>query len=373
VATQVALVGRFTPDRRAEMAAAVARGGGEAHAFPEPSDALPGIRKLSPNVVFLDAAEGPRGAGLLAALRGDVAVHSIPVVWVAGSAADGAFVAGHAAGADDAIVLGDDAAVVRRVAVLGEMDPAFRPEATQGKVVVAHADLGRRRILGRTLRAAGFDPAFVADQAELARAVDDPGVVLVVASQDLPGDGGASPAPGAGGSDGFLHGLSVPVVILAPAASWNHVAAAARDAGIAFRVAAQDSPAADLLFLANDLLRPDVRNLRSSPRILHATVCAYRPAGELHGTWGLTYNVSREGLYVRTLDAPPRDAAIWLELRPPGDRSAVHLRGSVVWARAPQRGAASAPPGFAVRLEPNACPPADLVAYDRAYSALPGA
>jgi len=363
VATRVVLVGRFTPDRRSEMAAAVNRGGGEPQGFLSPGEVdLGALGQLRPNVVFLDGAEPVEAAGFVAQLRGDVALHSVPVVWVASSAADGAFVAGHAAGADDAVVLGDDAAVTRRVAVLSEVDPAFRPELTQGAGVVAHADLDRRRILGRTLRAAGFDPAFAADAGELAAAVRGRDAVLVVASESLPGGGGLAACRDAA--------VRVPIVLLAPSAVRRAIESEAREAGLTVRVAPEDSPAADLLFLANDLLRPDVRNLRSSARHLHATVCLYRPAGELHGAWGLTYNLSREGLYLRTLDAPKAASEVWLELRPPGDRAAIHLRGEVVWARPPQLGAASAPPGFAVRLDPASCPVQDLEAYGQAYERL---
>jgi hypothetical protein len=86
---------------------------------------------------------------------------------------------------------------------------------------------------------------------------------------------------------------------------------------------------------------------------------------------GLTYNVSREGLYVRTFDVPSNKGIAWLELRPPGSSKAVHLRGDIMWTRTLATGArGAAPPGFGIRLAPEQCPPNDNHAYTERYDLL---
>lgn len=347
------------------MIQAVARGGGEAQAFDGIADAEAALAGggLHPHGIFLDAAQGRDGAAFLVRLRGDVRHHSTPIVWVAPTANEPAFGIAHRVGADDAVVLGDDAGVTRRVAQMAEVDPAWRPAVTQGAALVAHADLAQRRIVGRTVRSAGFDPRFAVQVDEAVEALRDPEVKLAVLDEALPGDGGLPALLAANDA--------LPTILLAGQARLAEVQGTIADRATA-RALAEDGPAADLLFLANELLRPDVQNLRSSPRLLHATLAAFRPAGELQASYGYTYNLSLEGLYVRTLDAPKARSRVWLELRPPGERRAAHLRGDVVWRRGPQGGGGAAPPGFAVRVDPAACPPPDLVAYASAYDTLRG-
>jgi hypothetical protein len=89
----------------------------------------------------------------------------------------------------------------------------------------------------------------------------------------------------------------------------------------------------------------------------------------LHPSYGLTHNVSREGLFIRSLDAPKPGTAVWIELRAPESPHVVHLRGAVVWRREP--GAIGATPfGFGMRLAPAGCPPEDHAVYVAGYDAL---
>jgi uncharacterized protein (TIGR02266 family) len=130
------------------------------------------------------------------------------------------------------------------------------------------------------------------------------------------------------------------------------------------------APPDHLLFLANELLRPGVKDLRASERVLFGAICAFRPAGAMEPVHGLSYNLSREGLYVRTLDPPSRGTSLWLEMRPPHSRDAVHLRGTVAWSKGLDRPGGVVPPGFGIRLEQDRCPSADLCAYRDGYDAL---
>ena len=75
---------------------------------------------------------------------------------------------------------------------------------------------------------------------------------------------------------------------------------------------------------------------------------------------GLVYNVSKNGLYIRSLDPLPRDTDAWVELRPPRGSEAVHLRGTAMWALRVGSPALPAPPGFGIRIDAGRCPPEDL-------------
>ncbi|HEX2676855.1 MAG TPA: PilZ domain-containing protein, partial [Polyangiales bacterium] len=89
----------------------------------------------------------------------------------------------------------------------------------------------------------------------------------------------------------------------------------------------------------------------------------------LHPTYGLSHNISREGLFVRTLDAPKPGTEVWLELRAPESNDMVHLRGEVVWRREP--GAVGATPfGFGMKLDPSRCAPADIASFVRGYEQM---
>jgi hypothetical protein len=132
----------------------------------------------------------------------------------------------------------------------------------------------------------------------------------------------------------------------------------------------ESAPHDHLLFLANDLLRCGRRQVRNSPRFLFDTICSFRSDDAFPPQHGLTYNVSETGIYVRTLDPPPKNTALWLELRPPGTTTTVHLRGTLVWVAMPGRGARATPPGFGLRIEAASSPARDLEVYRQAYGTL---
>jgi hypothetical protein len=205
------------------------------------------------------------------------------------------------------------------------------------------------------LRLAGFDVSFAVSSEELAASSSPP--AIVVASDAMPGFGEAIATL-------RKHAPDLPCVLLS-----THAEGTSEDGRTV--TIAEYSPPDSLLFSANELLRPKAADMRASARVLHAGLCAFRPAGELHPALGLTYNLSREGMYIRTLDAIDRDTDVWLEMRAPRAERAVHLRGKVMWARRPGSGPGGAvPPGFGVRLVESSCPAMDLAEYQTAYSAM---
>jgi CheY-like chemotaxis protein len=304
---------------------------------------------------------------LMTWIRGRAHLFGAMVVAIVPSPSDHSFAEAVAAGCDDVVVQGDLGAITRRAAVLERYDATARPPTSQGRAVVAHPSVHRRRVLGRTLRLAGFDVLFAESEHEVERhaAADEP-PALVVAAESLPPSGALRAVIAA---RQVADAGAVPGVIVGTERELREVGPVEELARLA--MVAEHAPPDHLLFVANELLRPGVRNLRASRRVLWDALCAFRPAGRLHPVLGLTYNLSREGLYVRTLDPPPRGTTLWFELRPPHSGDAVHLRGEVVWVRHVDRGpGGAAPPGFGVRVDVEACPPADLAHYQECYEGL---
>jgi hypothetical protein len=118
------------------------------------------------------------------------------------------------------------------------------------------------------------------------------------------------------------------------------------------KVAITDSfaPPENILFAANELGRSGVEG-RASPRVLYGTMVAFRLAGRDEDELGFTYNVSADGMYVRTLAAPSRGDDLWIELRPPRTDRRVRLEATVAWRRGfgPIE-SATVPPGFGAQI-----------------------
>jgi DNA-binding response OmpR family regulator len=266
----------------------------------------------------------------------------------------------YALGADDVVASHDLGGLTRRLSALSSFDPKARTALTKGNCLLALPDPYRRQLLGRVLRQAGFDVSFAADAREAQRIAEEQPPKVVVAAEDLPPEGGGA----------ALRALAKDWLGTMPAVFLASVEASEpRESG--WPVVRADAPPDDLLFVLNELLAPrELVESRASRRLLCTTPCTFRAAGDLEPRLGITYNISREGLYVRTFDAPAR-GPVWLELRPPRSATACHLRGEVVWIRALATGAhGAAPPGFGVRLSLEESPPLDFALYEKAYEAL---
>ena len=295
-------------------------------------------------------------------LRGNASCFGVPLIALAEHISDRIMLELHAIGADDVVAIHDLGGLTRRMAALASFDPKARTALFQGSCLLAHADVHRRQLFGRVLRQAGFDVSFAATMQEaLSVAERSPPKVLVV-SNTLPPEGGRQAL-----AKLAEHWVGeMPAVLLAS----GHNSGSLSPHG--WTVVHEEAPPDDLLFVVNELLRPrELLESRASRRILHATLISFRAAGELESRLGLTYNISREGMYVRTFDAPPTKGQAWLELRPPGASRAVHLRADIMWTRTLATGArGAAPPGFGVRLSPELCPPSDSAHYVQQYDRM---
>ena len=297
--------------------------------------------------------------------RTQARLFAVPVVGVVVNASDREFADAHAFGADDVVLVTDTGGFTRRAAAVESFDPQVRPPAGQGRAVIGHPDRARRLLLGRGLRQAGFDVAFAENADELLTVAKSgaPPRIVVANGELSPGNLSVIESVRMALSEPKL-----PVVMLQEPAVKQALLQKSIELGHV-ELSNEDAPPDDLVFLANELLRPDLQSVRSSSRLLYGSLCGFRPAGELRPVFGFTYNISREGVYVRTLDAPQNGERGWLELVPPAAMRAIHLRATVVW-RGTQN--AGSPPGFAMRIDEAATPPEDLRAYREGYEMLLG-
>jgi len=268
----------------------------------------------------------------------------VPVLVLADEISDLTFAQAFAWGADDALGIHDIAGLRRRLASI----PADLPHAappSRGKAVLAHSDQRSRVLLARVMRNAGFDVRFAVRADELDAEVRDPGVVLVVADEQL--EGGDAPAALKRIRE---QGVTTPWIVMAPPK--NVQAVVGRIAGQP-GVTVHDSYAApeNLHFVANEVLSGSVSEQRASARLLFNSIIGFRAAGRDTDRLGYTYNISAEGLFVRTLDPLMRGEDVWFELTPPRTDRRVRVEGTVVWTRmlGPWPGA-TVPPGFGLRI-----------------------
>jgi hypothetical protein len=294
-------------------------------------------------------------AAVVGKLRERANLLTVPVIAVVPHPTESVYREVFAAGADDALVSGDRGGITRRLANLIHAKRPTQVTRHQGLAVVASPDIGLRRTLGKTLRRAGFDVNYAteaSDLVELARSTAS--LSLVVATDDFP-PFGAEAAISSARSAANKPSLPALVVPADARTDWT---------------ASGDLPLdSKLMNFADEVARGGAVDMRVSRRLPYGTMVSFRPAGVLHPTFGLTHNMSREGLFLRTLDAPKPGTEVWLELRVPELAHMVHLRANVIWRREP--GAVGATPfGFGMRLQPETCPPQDCAHYIAGYDAL---
>ena len=111
-----------------------------------------------------------------------------------------------------------------------------------------------------------------------------------------------------------------------------------------------------VLFFADEAAaRASHVEARRSERVLYESICAFRMAGAMEPAYGLSHNLSREGMYVRTLSPAPVGTELWIELRT-ALGVPVHLRGRVMWRREAGNSSATAPSGFGFQVDRDQTP-----------------
>jgi DNA-binding response OmpR family regulator len=350
-----AAVGNFQQSDE-KMLAAAATHASTAIDFTSLEDAARRMEEHSTEPRCIFVAHETNLSAVVSRLRQRASLLTVPVIALVPHPSESFYLTAFASGADDALVSGDRGGVTRRLANLRSAKPPTRAVPPQGVALVASDDIGIRRMLGQTLRRAGFDVSYATQAHDLITQAESlRGLALVVATSKFPPSGAQAAIESArrAAQKPDLPALVVP-----------------EDADVNWRPSDLTLGASGkLLNFAEEVTRRDATDLRASARIPYPTICSFRPSGVMHPTYGLTHNISREGIFIRTLDAHKPQTDVWLELRAPSDSRVVHLRGKVVWRREP--GAVGATPfGFGMRLQPMDCPQSDHSTYSTGYDAL---
>jgi CheY-like chemotaxis protein len=289
--------------------------------------------------------------------RNDARLFDVPIVLLVPKPSENAFLIARKCGADDVVGLDDTAGVVRRVRNLAAFVPGMRPALEQGVALVAHFDDARRRHAGWILRRGGYELAFANTYADaVERGKEKKPAVAVIAQGLLPASNMVAAVRQLRAD---LGRPDLPVVLLSsgavlPQPSLPRVATASDGEDWDY-----------LLFQISQVTRPLVAEMRTSRRVFWATMVAFRPLSSFEPSFGLTYDISRGGLFVRTTDTPELNTTVSLELRvsPDNDR-VVTLRARVVWVHLPKTHMASrSPAGFGVELIDAETPSIDLSLY----------
>ncbi len=285
----------------------------------------------------------------------------VPVIVLSTELSDLRFAQAYTWGADDVVRESDEDGLRRRLHWIPE-DLKHSIPASRGRVVLAHAEQRSRVLYAWVLRNAGFDVEFATDAVGLTKSAAAPEPVLVVADAGLEADG----------TVGALRrtretGEVRPWIILA---SPKDMASVGRQVSGEPRVAVHDAfaPPENLHFVANEMLSSRFAEQRASPRLLFGTMVAFRAAGRDRDRFGFSYNVSEQGIFVRTLDPLARGDEAWLEFTPPRTDRRVRLEGTVAWASTLGQAVGSVPPGFGVHLTEGSR--SDLQRYRDGYVAF---
>jgi CheY-like chemotaxis protein len=261
------------------------------------------------------------------------------------------------AGAEDFAPRSQPAELARKIEALTHLQAPAVPRAP-GQVVLADPDRLRRVRLGRQLRRLGLEVRFAVD-GEIPEA---PAPTIVVAHCQLP-PSGAVPALERFHANADGH---TPWILVG--SRWDlECARAALPSDLCVELHDETLDPSQIIAVANGVLVAERTARRRSPRVPYATPVHLGQA-DVRCRWGMSWNLSADGLYVRTLDAPPIGTALELELQPPHGRGRAIVAGNVVWRQA-YSGQRGYPPGFGFMLSPQAAV-ADRAALRAGYEAL---
>jgi CheY-like chemotaxis protein len=275
-------------------------------------------------------------------VRAQVRHALVPIMALAAEVNELAFAETFSCGGDDVVGLRAQSALTARLRRL-PVSPWERPALSADKTaLISASDRSRRIVLARVLGNAGYPIRFAVDLEETERFARASNPRLVVIDTELDGvqELITRAAP---------RNLNTLWILSTAPRHMRQCHAWLRDLPNA-TVTDSFAPPENVVFLANELGRGKGNDQRASRRVLYGTMVAFRCAGRDEDDFGLTYNVSAGGLYVRSL-APPAEDRVWLELRPPRTERLVRLEGRVCWRRGYGPSAmATVPPGFGIEI-----------------------
>ncbi len=344
-----------------DVGVAIAELGLKVRQFSDASALRAALEETEPLALFAPAGGSLFGEVCLA-LRSHARFARVPAFGVAAHPTDLTFIDLFQAGGDD-VLPADRTAVLRRLRPLVTKvgDP---PSRREGTAIVAGADRVWRAILGRTLFNGGLSVRFVDDLSATLTEGAAAGVKLVVVADE---DGEAAVALA---RKARAAGHAAAWIAVVPPRRIGAISEALRDLE---RTSVTDAyaPPENVLFLANELMRPRGTDNRRSARVLFGTRVSFRVAGRESDEVGFTYNVSEGGLYVRTAAPVEPGEEVWLELWPPRSERRVRLAGRVAWRRhLGPNDFATVPAGFGVELTEGLA--GDLERWRSGYRAFAG-
>ncbi len=333
------VLARLEAERRRKLGVIASASQLELAAVEDTNAALAWLEHHEPEVVAFESST-PKAEQLCQKLRGRKSWGRVPMLALADEPSDAHVEKLFAMGVDDVVPLSAWPAFIARVRALPRVE-SIHPPPARGKAIVADPERQRCDVIGRVLTNAGFDVRYALDRRALEYYSLQTDVALIVVNVELG-------APRQFIEQARKNKSNAAWVVATRRRDLEEHTRALADLDKVALAPALGAPES-VLFIANELLS-NRRTARSSTRVLHGTLVAFRPAGTDSDDIGFSYNISGDGLYVRTL-AVPEGEEVWLELSPPKHNRRVRLLGRVVWRRGFEGNiGASVPPGFGVQL-----------------------
>jgi DNA-binding response OmpR family regulator len=334
-------VGRFASATATRLESASRSAGLDFNQVDSISDALTWAEQNEPHSLLLDGTSGNLERSCLE-VRAQVRHALVPIIALAPVVNELAFAEVFSCGGDDVVGIRNNEALTSRLRRL-PIAPWERPvPAAEKTALISASDRNRRIVLARVLSNAGYPIRFAVDLDETDRFSREAPPRLVVIDTELEGVQ-ALITRAAPRNPNTLWIVSTAPRHMRQCHSWLRDLANAA-------VTDSFAPPENIVFLANELGRGKGNDKRASRRLLYGTMVSFRCAGREEDDYGLSYNVSAGGLYVRSL-APPVEDRVWLELRPPRTERLVRLEGRVCWRRGYGPSAmATVPPGFGIEI-----------------------
>lgn len=349
------VVGEFPRHAQAEMQSAVQRAGAQCIFASNVDRARALLQSLeaAPRCVFASVKSDL--ATLAEFMRDSVEFYTIPLVGLVPYPSSDSYQLANRQGADDCIPEYDAGGMTRRLANLFEGAAPRLPATNSGSAIVAISDEKQRKHIGRRLRSAGYHVQFISRDTGQQISLDAPGrPAVIVTTPSLPPEIEIA-AQGERSPDSDFR--PIPRVNV-PLSTGDLISP---------RELSELEVSERLMFLVDEATRPVMNDARASRRIQHSAIATFRAKRTFDHTYALTDNISRQGLYLRTLDPPPVGADVRINLRDKyGD--ILQIRGFVAWRFAPSQVGGRTCPGFGIRLAEEACPPDDLEKYRSLYA-----
>lgn len=333
--------GHFDARERSMLADVASRSALEIHTSADSNDAAAWLEEHEAAALLVDG-DVPDWAAFAVERRAESKNTRLPLLIWARAINDLTFAEAFCWGADDVVSRSDAYALVSRLRQLPK-DVHANTAPDRGVALIADSDRNRRIITGRVLRNAGYSVTFAVTEEDAKSFVDKEQAALVVSNVALHQE------PLRLVEHMRERGNDALFILNCPPRDIRHMRQGFRNLQ---RATPTDgfAPAENVLFVSNELGRGFGADKRTSPRLLFGTTVMFRGAGRENDDCGYSYNISQNGLYVRTL-APPDDDLVWLELCPPRSERRVRLVGKVAWRRGLSKGEfATVPPGFGVRI-----------------------